>query len=93
MIRAVVEAVLGCFIRLVRMFLQSKATSVICRLVAAAMIWFRLCFPGGSFPVYTMSSRQEKSSVEITAGSMKMLSDPSRTDLGEGGVKNKLYQR
>ena len=90
MIRAVVEAVLGCFIRLVRMFLQSKATSVICRLVAAAMIWFRLCFPGGSFPVYTMSSRQEKSSVETTALSMETVSDSCRADLGKGGVRNQL---
>lgn len=78
------EVVVDRFIRLVRMFLQPTATSNICRLSAAAMMRVKLCFPGGSFPLYTMSRRQENSWFETTVVSMEMLSEPSNRDLREG---------
>ena len=72
----------GCwFTRLVRTFLKPTATSNICRLSAAATMRLTLCFPWGSLPVYTMSSRHPNSCEETTAVSMEMVSEPSRRDL------------
>lgn len=67
--------------------MQPTATSNICRLSAAAMMRVKLCFPGGSFPVYTMSSRQENSWDDTTAVSMEMLSEPSSRDLRQNRWK------
>lgn len=72
--------------RQLRASLKPTAISTIWRLSAAVTMRVTLCLPTGSFPVYTISSRQPNSCEEATAVSIEMVSVSSSRDLKQHDV-------